>query len=343
MIDYSGLYQYYHPLIPTARSQCTLDYDLGNSLRISTNTASELFELHYKKYKSILYEKDYLSSFIKAFEVKAEEYDNYIIGNQKSTGGVYKFLYAVQCPAFIYTWIECYKTYMDQQTLRNLQKIIATKYHSNRTVDAYIRRDSLKTELLNFSTDAFMKFYDYCRLQYLLQNITQFNYIPKFYDPSNGILYFTTKNKTKWEHIFDRVGSNKTLVVTFNPTTINTNYGMVSTSKNLKNGKWHQMVNIDSSIPNFVRFALEFILLKNRNIESLDQAKLYSYKQCIMLEDFCKKSYDGYTMDLPTKNSWQKLGGIELRKLSHNEMNLNTVYDSYDSSLLNPVLQGCWA
>lgn len=341
-MSYSGLFEYYKPLMPTARSQMTLDYDLGNNLRITKKIASNLFELHYKKHKSIIYEKDYLTSFINEFKVDAKDYDDFMIGNDNYLNSLNKHLYSIESSDFIYVWIECYKSYMDQQTLRNLQKIISEKYNSNKTVDEFIRRDSLKNELVNFGGDAFMKFYDYCRLQYLRQNTMQFNYIPKFYNPSTGTLYFTTKNKIKWEHIFERICTNTSFIVKYIPTLINNKNGIFSITKNLKTNKWNQEISIGFEVPNFVRYSLEYILLKNRNIEGLDEAKVFAYKKCIMTEDFCKKSIDGSTMNMPSKNSWQMMGGKELRSTPRSSIDLNTVYDSYDSKFLNPVLQGCW-
>lgn len=343
MQDYSEVFTFYRPLVPIARSQATLDYDLGNTLNINRNMASQLYELHYKKSKSILYEPDYLSSFIREFEVKSEEYDDYIVDFQKDSG-YHKYLYAVDCPNFIYIWIETYKMYFDQTTLRELQKIIATKYHNtNKQIDEHIRRDKLRTTLINFSSDAFMKFYDYCRLQYLLQQITQFNFIPKFYNPAKGVLYFTAKIKVKREHIFERISLNKNLNIRFNPITIINNFGILSPSKNLKTNKWTQEMSIDSDLPNFIRFTLEYILFKNRNIQSLDDAVLFSYKKCLITEDFCDKTSDGATMNLPTKNNWQMISGEELRHTSKKIIDLNTIYDKYTSNLLNPVLQGSWA
>lgn len=339
----TNIFQYFRGLNVNCRTLCTMDFDMINDLKISRIQAENLYddyELHYTKEKSFAYDQNYLRDFIMDFEIEDENYTKYLINNNQNN--IYKFIYSIDFPNFIYFWIETYKEYMPQNILRKLQTIINTKYNDNNKVNEYIKKKYLQSALMEFGSETFMKFYDYCRLQYLLQQTMQFNFVPSFYDSSTGHLYFSTKNKIKNDKVAEKYQSNNNLKINFYPTLILNEDNILNYYRDIKTKKWDTTVKMDINTPNFVRYIMKYILTKNQKLNSLDEAKIEGYKKCIMLEDFCKKSNDGLTMDLPLNNKWQTITAQELRKSSKNYADINEIYNKYDV-LLNNTVQAVWA
>lgn len=338
------LYNFYNPLMPKSRTIMTLDYDLCNHLKITKDKALKIYLLYMKSQEniSIFHNSENFYNYINNFPYEEYDYKDYILKKEKNKNSIYKSLYSLEDPNFIYRWIEFYKNYFSDNVRDLINKVLSKSYSRNKIINEYLKRKSFKELMLNIFGNNFLTFYDFCRIQYLKNNIVSSDFIPKFYNSYTGIFYFSTTKPVNWEHIYERLNKNS-LKIKYNSFVINTSFGLISLNKEITKRKWNCDINLDFEVPNVIKDAIEYIMLKNKTIENINEAKVNAYKNSILTEDFCKRKYNGKSMIAPVKNTWKEIESKVLRKMVRSSININKVFEDYSENLLNPVLQGIWS
>ena len=338
------LFNFFNPLMPKSRTIMTLDYDLCNQIKINRNTASKIYYRYIENQEdfSIFHNNEYLHTYINNFVCDDENYKNYLITKEKNKNSIYKSIYSIEDNNFMNTWINTYKNYFSSMVYELISRTISKDYSKNKNINEFLKRKSFKELMINLFGKNFLKFYDYCRLNYLKNNIISSDFVPKFYNSYTGTFYFSTSKSVNWEHIYERLNTNS-FKIKYNPFVINTSFGSISLNKELTKRKWNCDINIDFEIPNVIKNTIEYIMMKNKTIEDINEAKVDAYKNSILTEDFCKRKHNGKSMIVPMKNSWEEINSEKLRKMTRSSININKVFDNYSDNLLNPIIQGIWS
>jgi len=341
-IGVARLYELFHDHVPNIRTIETVRGDVLRWFRTTdeelTKTVHVIDELLDMPIKPETYTDTKMLSYLDNTYAPTE--DTTRLRNAASTHATYKFIYSVEYPRFIRKWLRQFSGYFTEPFTTLIAQFAMSLDRPNTKLSRFLYQMCISI-LLQKIHPQLPYMYDEARCIFLTNAIIAAGGIPQLYDSCTGRLFFSSPLNVRHEQISSRVCSSLDLMQI--PYMIICDRGRYYKARNRDKKRFVYYGHSTFETPNHVQDVVECMIMADSRKIDLNRIKATCFAKTLMSEDMCMKSIEGTKMNVALVSGWQIMGAHEVRRISLKSLDVSVLYNTYQPTMLTPILQAIWS